>query len=151
MHINNSLLTYQDGSKSYCIDLKHGNTIWKFQREISFHSKISGINSTYYTLGSSDKYPDFDIQLGYKGNLQTGEIEEFLEPDFSFEYSIGTRMCDVTEIVPCEIEGVKHLVVVYQELTSNTIWNFQSFLGLYNEETNDMERILRVQRQKSYE
>lgn len=29
--------------------------------------------------------------VGYKGNLETGEIEEFLDPDFSFEFSIGPR------------------------------------------------------------
>lgn len=137
MYINNSLLTYQDGSKSYCINLENGSTEWKLQRNYSFHSKLFGKDNSYYSLGNTEKYTGYDILLGYKGNIQTGEIEEFLEPDFSFEYSIGTRMCDVTEIVPYEINGVKHLVVVYQELTSNTIWNFQSFLGLYNEETNE--------------
>jgi outer membrane protein assembly factor BamB len=40
-------------------------------------------------------------------------------------------------MVPYEINGVQHLAVVYQELTSSEIWNFQSYLGLYNLETND--------------
>jgi outer membrane protein assembly factor BamB len=132
----NNLLTWQVGGRSYCVNLKNGSTEWKLQRNNTFKSKLSGNNNTYYSLGNTDKYPDYSLKLGYKGNLETGEIEEFLEPDFSFEYSIGTRMCDVTEIVPYEIEGVNHLVVVYQELASDTIWNFQSFLGLYNEETN---------------
>jgi len=137
LYKRNNLLTWQHGGRSYCINLKDGNTEWKLQRDFSFHSKLFGNDNIYYSLGNPEKYIGYDILLGYKGNIQTGEIEEFLEPDFSFEYSIGTRMCDVTEIVPFEINGVKHLVVVYQELTSNTIWNFQSFLGLYNEETNE--------------
>jgi outer membrane protein assembly factor BamB len=133
----NNLLTWQVGGRSYCVNLNNGSTEWKLQRNNTFKSKLSGNNNTYYSLGNTDKYPDYSLKLGYKGNLETGEIEEFLEPDFSFEYSIGTRMCDVTEIAPYEIDGINHLVVVYQELASDTIWNFQSFLGLYNEETNE--------------
>jgi len=132
-----NLLTWQKGSRSYCINLKDGSTQWKLKREFSFHSKLFGKNNTYYCLGNPEKYPGYDILLGYKGDIRTGEIEEFLEPDFSFEFSIDIRCCDVTEIVPYEIDGINHLVVVYQELTSNSIWNFQSFLGLYNEERNE--------------
>ncbi|NOQ27851.1 MAG: PQQ-binding-like beta-propeller repeat protein [Bacteroidales bacterium] len=136
-YIYNNLLTFQKGGWSLCINLKTGTTYWKLLRDNSFHAKISGLNNTYYSFGNTNQYSDYNIKVGHKGDIQTGEIEEFLEPKFSFEYSIGNRMCDVTEIVPYEIDGINHLVVVYQELASSSIWNFQSFLGLYNEETNE--------------
>jgi len=132
-----NLLTWQVGGKSYCIDMNTGLTKWKIQRNRSFHSSIFGIDNKYFILGEFSQYPNLEILVGYKGNLQTGEIEEFLIPNFSFEHIIDVRCCDVAEIEPVVLDGVLHLAVIYQELTSSEIWNFQSYFGLYNMETED--------------
>ncbi|MCK4664105.1 MAG: PQQ-like beta-propeller repeat protein [Bacteroidales bacterium] len=134
---NNNLLTWQVGGRSYCINLDNGTTQWKFLRNNTFNSNLSGIDNTYFTRGNTDHFPGYYIDIGFKGNLLIGEIEEFLIPNFSFNHSIAGRCCDVTEMVPYTINSVQHLVVVYQELTSSEIWNFQSFLGLFNLETNE--------------
>ena len=127
-----NLMTWGIGKRSYCINLENGSTQWKVIRDYTFHPTIWGNQNIYYTNGYSNNFPDLEIEIGYKGNLVTGEIEEFLIPDFSFEHSIAGRCCDVTEMIPFEVDGVPHLAVVYQELRSSEVWNFQSFLGLYN-------------------
>ena len=77
------------------------------------------------------------MHVGYKGSMETGEIEQFLVPDFSFDHVYGERCADVTEMLPYVIDGVLHLVVVYQEVMSSENVSFQSFLGLYNMETEE--------------
>jgi outer membrane protein assembly factor BamB len=136
-YVYENLMTWQVGGRCYCINLIDGTTQWKHQRSTSFHPKVSGVGNQYFTKSISNLYPGLEIELGYKGNLLNGNIELFLIPNFSFSHSIAGRCCDVTEMVPYEINGVQHLAVVYQELTSSEIWNFQSYLGLYNLETND--------------
>ncbi len=134
---NNNLLTYQTGGRTYCINLDNGTTHWKIQREISFHSKVSGIGNTYFTLGeSSSLYEEYQEHVAYKGNLDTGEIEEYIIPNFTLEHIMGGRIGDVTRVEPYMFNDVQHLAITWQELTDDTVWRFQTYLGLYNYETN---------------
>lgn len=136
-HQYNNLLTYQRGDRSYCINLDTGITEWKFRRDSPFHVSVSGLDNTFFIKGqSSTIYQQYDENIGYKGNLSTGEIQEYLIPNFTLEHIIGNRIGDVTEMQPYMYNGVQHLVVTWQELTDDTIWNFQTYLGLYNYETN---------------
>ncbi|MFO8066092.1 MAG: hypothetical protein R6U11_00785, partial [Bacteroidales bacterium] len=137
LHINDNLLAWHRGSRGYCIDLTSGNTHWKKIRDISFHSKVFGVNNTFFIKGNSNQYPGLEVHLGYRGDLETGEIELFLIPDFSFDYTIDVRCCDVTEMIPYKINETQYLVVVYQELRSSDVPNFQSYMGLYNLETDE--------------
>jgi len=137
-HQHGNLLTYQKGSRSYCINLDNGTTHWKIRRNDSFHVTVSGLESTYFTLGQSESmYPEYNEKVAYKGNIETGEIEEFIIPSFTLEHVIGNRIGDVTRIEPYKLNGVEHLAITWQELTDDTIWNFQTYLGLYNYETNE--------------
>ncbi|MCK4664104.1 MAG: PQQ-binding-like beta-propeller repeat protein [Bacteroidales bacterium] len=136
IYTNGNLLTYQFGSWSVCINIDNGTTHWKIIRNSSFHKPLSGIGNTYFSKGESESmYPQYSERVGYKGNLQTGEIEEFLIPNFSLDYIMADRIGSITAIVPYMINEVQHLVIVYQEPASLQ-WDFQSFLGLYNYETN---------------
>ena len=82
-------------------------------------------------------YQQYQEDVAFKGNLETGEIEEYIIPNFTLEHIIGNRIGDVTRIEPYMYNGVQYLVVTWQELTDDTIWNFQTYLGLYNYETNE--------------
>lgn len=134
---NSSLLTYQTGNKSYCINLDDGSTKWKSERNEPFFVQVSGLNNTYFSFGQSEQFPQYDERIGYKGNLETGEIEEYITPNFTLEHIIGDRIGDVTRIEPYMHNGVQHLAITWQELTDDTIWFFQTYLGLYNYETNE--------------
>lgn len=135
---NNNLLTYQTGNRTYCINLDNGSTHWKIQRNISLHSKVSGIGNTYFTFGESiSQYPDYQEQIAYKGNIETGEIEEYIIPNFTLEHILGGRIGDVTRVEPYMLNNVQHLAVTWQELTDDTVWKFQTYLGLYNYETDE--------------
>lgn len=134
----NNLLTYHTGGRSYCINLDNGDTHWRIRRNLSSFSQVSGFTNNYFTLRESESmYPDYQERVVYKGNIETGEIEEFIIPDFTLEYIIGTRIGDVTRVIPYLFNGVQHLTMTWQELTDDTLWNFQTYLGLYNYETNE--------------
>ena len=134
---NNNLLTYQTGNKSYCINLDDGTTQWKFERNEPFKQIVSGIYNNYFSLSQSEQFPQYDESVGFKGNLETGAIEEYIIPNFTFEHIIGDRIGNVTRIEPYMYNGVQHLAITWQELTDDTIWDFQTYLGLYNYETNE--------------
>jgi hypothetical protein len=136
-YCNNNLFTWVIGGRNYCVNLDNGTTHWKIYRDITFHSRISGHSNSFFALGWTKLYPQYEILVGFSGNVLTGEIEEFLIPDFSFDYTNSGRCCDVTEMQPYLKDGTLHLVVIYQELTDSEIWNFQSFMGLYNLETEE--------------
>ncbi len=136
-HKYNNLLTYQVGSRSYCINLDNGTTHWKIKRDISLHSKVSGIGNTYFTFGeSSSLYEEYQEHVVYKGNLTTGGIEEYIIPNFTLEHIMGGRIGDATRVEPYMFNDVQHLAVTWQELTDDTDWLFQTYLGLYNYQTN---------------
>jgi len=133
-----NLLTYQTSNKSYCINLDNGSTQWKFQRNEPFKQKVSGINNIYFTFSQSEtQYLQYDEKIVYKGSIEKGEIKEYIIPNFTLEHIIGNRIGDVTRVEPYMHNGVQHLVVTWQELTDDTIWNFQTYLGLYNYKTNE--------------
>jgi outer membrane protein assembly factor BamB len=135
---NNNLLTYQTGSRCYGINLDTGITQWKFQGNLSFHSKVTGIGNNYFTFAeSTSKYQEYQEYVAYKGNLQTGNVEEYIIPNFTLEHILGNRIGDVTRVEPYMFNGVQHLAVTWQELTDDTVWKFQTYLGLYNYTTDE--------------
>ena len=135
----NNLLTYQTGTRSYCINLDNGTTQWKFQRNEPFSVRVFGLENDYFTLGqSTSQYPQYSEKVAFKGNMQTGELVEFIIPNFTINnIAPGNRIGDVTRILPYMYNGVQHLVITWQEPPNvNSINDWQTYLGLYNYETN---------------
>lgn len=132
-YIHEDLLTYQVGSRSYCLNLSNGSTEWKIRRDDSFDNEISGIGFVYYTIGPAiDTLTQFETQVGYKGNLQTGEISQFLIPFFSGDFiGPGNLLGGVTNIIPYIDSSDTLLVITYSEPLPE--WHIASYLGLYNE------------------
>lgn len=135
-YINNNLLTWQNGKKSYCINLDNGTTKWKSKRDSPYNVSLFGQNNEYYTFGESvSKYPEYSESVGFKGDLQTGNLTEIIMPNFTLAHINGGRIGDVTCAMPCVVNGTPYLAVIWQELAYDNLWDFQSFLGLYNEAT----------------
>ena len=139
-HQNNNLLTYQTGDRSYCINLDNGTTQWKFRRESSFDVRISGLNGNYFTFGqSTSQFQQYSEKVAFKGNLETGELNEFIIPNFTINnIAPGNRIGDITRIKPYMYNAVQHIVITWQEPQNvNSINDWQTYLGLFNYETNE--------------
>jgi len=137
---NSNLLTYQTSNKSYCINLINGTTKWKFERDKPFLVHLSGLNANYFTFGqSTNQFQQYSERVAFKGNLETGELNEFIIPNFTINnIAPGNRIGDVTRVEPYMYNGVQHLVVTWQEPQNvNSINDWQTYLGLYNYETNE--------------
>ena len=139
-HQHNNLLTYQTGDRSYCINLENGTTQWKFRRDSPFDVRITGLNGNYFTFGqSTSQFQQYSEKVAFKGNLETGELNEYIIPNFTVNnIAPGNRIGDITRIEPYMYNGVQHLVVTWQEPQNvNSINDWQTYLGLYNYETNE--------------
>ncbi len=135
----NNLLTYQNGTKSYCINLDNGTTQWKEKRNASFLVAISGLEENVFSFGETNTmYPEYSESVVYKGNINSQKIQEFIIPNFTFEHiAPGDRIGDVTRVLPYVYNGVQHLAIIWQEPKNVTsIYDWQTYLGLYNFETN---------------
>jgi outer membrane protein assembly factor BamB len=82
-------------------------------------------------------YTAYQEQVVYKGDMVTGNLEEFIIPNFTLEHILGNRIGDVTQVVPYEYNGEHFLVVTWQEITSDDYWLFQTYIGLYNYNTGE--------------
>jgi len=136
---HNNLLTYQNGGKSYCINLDNGTTQWRFLRDEPYLVQLSGLNNNYFTFGQSiTQYPQYSESVAFKGNMQTGELEEFIIPNFTLNnIAPGNRIGDITGIVPYKKDNVQYLAVLWQEPQNvNSFYDWQTYLGLYNYDTN---------------
>ncbi len=135
----NNLLTYQNGDRSYCINMDNGTTYWKYRRNSPYFDIISGLEDTYFVMGESvSRYAQYHERVVFKGNMQTGALEEFIVPDFTLNHiAPGNRIGDVTGVVPYRKNGVQYLAVIWQEPQNVTSINdWQTYLGLYNYDTN---------------
>ncbi len=136
-HQYNNLLTWQMGSRSYCVNLDNGTTQWKLQRDKAFTDRISGFGNNYFIFGDSESmYIDYYESVAYKGELQSGIISEYIIPEFSLNVvAPGERIGDITDISSFFHNGTQFLAIVWQEPTS--VFNgWQTYLGLFNFETS---------------
>ncbi|MDR0295680.1 MAG: PQQ-binding-like beta-propeller repeat protein [Prevotellaceae bacterium] len=124
-----NLLTYQNGGRSYCIDLDNGNTKWRHKRDRSFDVRIDSYDNFYFTYGDIKIDGNLE-QIAYKGDIETGIISEFLTPNFTYE-------CDDCRKAVLHITQVPNndnlLLVTYFENLPD--WITQLYFGLYDTET----------------
>ena len=77
----NNLLTYQNGTKSYCINLENGTTQWKARRNSSFLVAISGLEINVFSFGESNTvYSEYSESVVYKGNINSRILKSLLPP-----------------------------------------------------------------------
>ena len=132
-HFYNNLMTYQVGSRSYCINLDNGTTYWKKRHNRSFNVKISGLDENVFLFGEpNDTLQEYDTYVGNEMNINTGEINEFLYTDIDFNSGgEGNRVTWVFHIEPFRhTDGKIYLMVVSHDHFPN--WYINQFVGLYN-------------------
>ena len=137
-HINSNLLTYQSGAKSYCVNLEDGNTYWKFQREKVYDVRINSYRNNYFTYSLITNIDGYDEQVAYTGNIQTGELTEYLRANLSGSYIAPTS----------EKGGIGGIIYINEVLSNSNLllvtyaeplpeWCVNSFFGLYNTQTEE--------------
>jgi outer membrane protein assembly factor BamB len=133
-----NMLAWQVGSRSYCINLNNGNTLWKLTRSQSFNYLIHPYkNNHYFLYGYIVREDGYAEYAAFKGSLETGILSEFLRANLSCEYIAPiTENGDVGGIIYInEIPNTNYLLVTYAEPLPE--WAVRSMFGLYNTETEE--------------
>jgi len=128
-----NLLTYQNGGRSYCINLDDGSTFWKFRRDSSFDVRIFTDKDGYYFNNTSDIINDkgYNEAPMFRFDINTGKYTEFLRANYSGEYIAPNNLVGAITNIN-KVPGNDSLYsIVYAEPLPN--WNVNSFLGLYNQ------------------
>jgi outer membrane protein assembly factor BamB len=138
-YINENLLTYQDGSCSYCINLENGSTHWKFKRDKNYEIRVRPyIDYYYFTTSQVTRFDGFDESIAYRGDIQTGELTELLRANYSCEYVAPITdngwVGGIINIIMVSSNN-NLLAITYAEPLPE--WCVNSFLGLYNTETQE--------------
>ncbi len=128
-HQNNNLLTYQTGSRSYCINLDNGTTQWKFQRNKPYDVRINSYNNSYFGYSAINNQEGNDEQICYQGNLQTGELTEFLRANLSSNFISPTGVGGIIYVNQIPNQENNLLVTYAEPLPDNEV---NSFIGIYN-------------------
>jgi len=142
-HRYRNLFMYSDYNRQYCINLDNGTTQWKKQRAVPFIRRAWGYENTFYLLGNPQtSLSEYDTNMLYKGNMQTGDIEEFLRANPSFNYITSWNSAGgVHSVHYCELVGKPYLAVTSGEPFKpkpNEVEDiYQSYLGLYDLTNND--------------
>jgi outer membrane protein assembly factor BamB len=133
-YIHGNLLTWQSGSRSYCINLENGATYWKLQRDKTYDIRINSYESNYLTYSYKTNTDGYEEYIAYLGNIQTGELTEFLKPNLSASY-ISPRGIGGVNFINEIPENNNLLLVTYTEPLPE--WCVNSFFGLYNTQTQE--------------
>ena len=131
-HQYKNLLTYQNGSRSYCINMDNGETHWKIRRDRSFNIQLTSSGKDFFMFGPDtiDIYGDRFINftnIAYKIDIENGDIVEKLAANFTYEQPYCARGVDFVNPVPQR----EHLLLVsyFENLPD---WIMQSYFGLYD-------------------
>jgi len=134
----NGLMTWQVASRSYCVDLKDGSTFWKYQRDRYYDIRLNPFNDNFFAYSFATRSDGHDEQVAFLGNLETGDLFEFLRANYSCEYVAPiTDNGSVGAIIYINQLPVSSnlLLVTYAEPLPE--WKVRSMFGLYNTETQE--------------
>ena len=135
-----NLFTWHVGSRSYCVNLANGATQWKIQREKWFDSRLGSYcqSYSYYSFSKITRPDGYDEQVVYKGNINTGELNEFLRANYSLEYigqSTDNGLVGAIIYVNQIINFEDLLLVTYAEPLPD--WKVRMMFALYNTDTEE--------------
>lgn len=137
-YIHSNLLTWQSGSRSYCINLENGTTHWKVQREKNYDIVINLYNNNYFTYSNVTNNNGYNEYIAYEGDINTGNLSEFLRANLSGDYvGPNTEKGWIGGIIYInEVPSSSNLLLVtYAEPLPE--WCVNSFFGLYNTQTQE--------------
>ncbi len=125
------LLTFQDGPRSYCINMETGKTEWKQIRDNSYYSKVKGNENEYYLIqhyaNEGDQYPGF-----YIVDLLTGLIKQKIIPKFKnkINKNVFNELGSISEVTSFERDHIQYLLISYLEPID--VYNYLPLMDLYN-------------------
>jgi outer membrane protein assembly factor BamB len=131
-YLYDNKMAYVVGSRHYCINLNDGSTFWKIRRDRSFDVRIWGLENTYFVMASpTDTLEQYNMQVGYWGDLNNGNIEQFLLPDVDTSTGGENRLVtSINWIKPFTDNGHRYLVVLSSNPYPN--WYYNVMVGLYD-------------------
>jgi len=129
-----NLLTWQIGARSYCINLESGSTMWKIFREKNLSYEIDSYKNNFLIYGPIIGESGYEEYIAFKGNIQTGELTEFLRSNLSGEFVAPTSEIGTIGGISYinEIQEGDLLLVTYSEPLPE--WKNKMMFGLYDVE-----------------
>ena len=118
-YFNNENFIFQQGPRSYCINLETGETKWKKQWKNSMQIKVSGIDNELIVLeyysDNGNSYPSINIL-----NVINGNIIERIIPKFENKVNINVlgELGDIHSVSPFKKNGKVYLLITYNEAIS---------------------------------
>ncbi len=127
-----NILIFQNGPRSYCIDMATGQTVWKVTADQGFGTYLTGTKDEFLSQGDNGDTMGYRIYADYVGNIYTGDkyplprpANLVLIPDNSAQIAVATNGGNLFEA-----NGKQYLLSAYAKGAEN--WNVLPFLGLYN-------------------
>jgi outer membrane protein assembly factor BamB len=131
----NNLLTYQVGSKSYCVNLETGTTQWKFQRDSSFGSRLyPSIDNNFFNKVSIIDASGYGETTVNKTDINTGDItKEVIRANYAGDYINPNNLIGaITNVIKLP-NSTNLYAITYAEPSPN--WVVNTYLGLYDDST----------------
>lgn len=136
----NNLLIYQDGSRSYCLNMDDGSTFWKYAREQSFRDEIAIMKKKYFIFGAI--YSDEGTEMAaYMGDIESGEtVTPKIRMDFPIDIDYpdgawGPKFKGGVLYLNNAPDNDHLLIVSHHEVLPD--WTFNTYFSLYNAETEE--------------
>ncbi|MBK9291890.1 MAG: PQQ-binding-like beta-propeller repeat protein [Bacteroidetes bacterium] len=129
------LLTWQMGSRSYCVNLNNGSTHWKIRRENWWDVRIQPYRDNYFfSTVESTNSSNYVVYKAHITDITDGETNVFLEANLSGDF-INSNNSKGGVLYSNLTSDPSLIVVTYFEPLPN--WFANIFHGLYNTQTND--------------
>ena len=132
---HNNLLTYQTGTKSYCVNLDDGTTQWKFRRDSPFDVRLyPSYGGNFFNSSSFVNNEGYNEQIMTKVEINTGNLTtEVIRANYSGDYINSSNFIGgVTNVTKLATNNNLY-ALTYAEPSPN--WVVNSYLGLYNAST----------------
>ena len=138
---NQNLLAFQDGSRSYCLNMGNGSTFWKYERDRSFRGEMGISGDKYYNVGPI--YSDDGTEMAaFVGDIKSGEnITPKIRMDFPNDIDYpegawGPKYKGGVIYLNTVPDDEKLLLVSHHVVRENWL-TFDTYFSLYNVETED--------------
>ncbi len=127
-----NILIFQNGPRSYCIDMSNGQTVWKMEEEQGFHTYLTGTEEEFLSQGVNGDTMGYEIHVDFVGDIYTGEKYP-LPPPANYDFMPGNPAGIAVATnggTLFEANGKKYLLSSYAKGEEN--WEVLPLLGLYN-------------------
>ena len=117
--------------------MDYGTTYWKILRNLSMPSHLNSYMNNYVTYSAFTREDGYDEYVALLGNIQTGELSEFLRANLSCEYVAPTTENGSVGGISYinETSNPDLLLVTYSEPLPE--WKLRMMFGLYNTNTEE--------------